>query len=119
VTAIHDEAIFEFGGLGGIRDYGLLESVLDRPRNPLAYKPRSSIFHLAATLCFGLAKNHPLIDGNKRTALPATRAFLFLNGHALEPLESDEVATMIAVADGSLEEPSLAVWLRRNSSREP
>ena len=75
-TAIHDEAIYEFGGLPGLRDRGLLESALDRPRNLLAYEPRSSIFRLAAVLCIGLAKNHPFNDGNKRAALLATRAFL-------------------------------------------
>jgi death-on-curing protein len=79
-TAIHDEAIYEFGGLAGIRDAGLLESALDLPRNLLAYEPRVCIFRLAATLCVGIAKNHPFNDGNKRTALLATRAFLYLNG---------------------------------------
>jgi death on curing protein len=115
--AIHDEAIYEFGGLAGIRDHGLLESALDRPRNLLAYKPRSSIFELAAALCFGLAKNHPFNDGNKRTALLATRAFLYLNGRVLEPLQPDEVATMLAVAADALNEKQLAVWLRLNSRR--
>jgi death on curing protein len=117
VTAIHDEAIYEFGGLAGIRDFGLLESALDRPRNRLAYEPKSTLFELAATLCVGLAKNHPFIDGNKRTALLATRAFLFLNGYALEPTEEDEVLTMVAVADSSLSEQQLADWLRRNCPR--
>ena len=117
VTAIHDEAIYEFGGLAGIRDFGLLESALDRPRNRLAYEPKSTLFELAATLCVGLAKNHPFIDGNKRTALLATRAFLFLNGYALEPTEEDEVLTMVAVADSSLSEQQLADWLRRNCAR--
>jgi death on curing protein len=117
VTAIHDEAIYEFGGLAGVRDFGLLESALDRPRNRLAYEPKSTLFELAAALCVGLAKNHPFIDGNKRTALLATRAFLFLNGYALEPTEEDEVLTMVAVADSSLSEPQLAEWLRRSCSR--
>jgi death on curing protein len=116
--AIHDEAIYEFGGLPGIRDHGLLESALDRPRNLLAYKPRSSMFELAAALCYGVAKNHPFNDGNKRTALLSTRAFLYLNGQVLEPVQQDEVATMLAVADGSLDEQQLAVWLRLNSKRE-
>lgn len=119
VTAIHDEAVYEFGGLGGIRDEGLLESALDRPKNRLAHAPRSSIFELAATLCVGLAKNHPFIDGNKRTALLATRAFLFLNRYALEPSEQDEVATMVAIADGSLDESAVAAWLEHNSARTP
>ena len=117
VTAIHDEAIFEFGGLAGIRDLGLLESAVDRPRNRLAYEPKSSLFELGATLCVGLAKNHPFIDGNKRTALLATCAFLSLNGHALAPTEEDEVLTMVAVADNSLSEHQLADWLRRNCAR--
>ncbi|MDX1562685.1 MAG: type II toxin-antitoxin system death-on-curing family toxin [Gammaproteobacteria bacterium] len=114
-TAIHDEAIYEFGGLSGIRDQGLLESALDRPRNLLSYEPDSSLFQLAASLCIGLAKNHPFNDGNKRTALLATRAFLFLNGRALEPRQDDEVATLVAVAAGSLGEPELATWLEANS----
>lgn len=117
VTAIHDEAIYEFGGLAGIRDVGLLESALDRPRNRLAYEPKSHLFDLAASLCFGITKNHPFIDGNKRTALLATRAFLFLNGYALEPSEEDEVLTLVSVADGSVTESALVSWLRRNSSR--
>ncbi len=116
-TAIHDEAIYEFGGLAGVREQGLLESALDRPRNLLAYEPRSSIFELAAALCVGIAKNHPFNDGNKRTALLATRAFLYLNGRELEPSQTDEVTTLVAVADGSLDEPRLAEWLKRNSSR--
>ena len=117
VTAIHDEAIYEFGGLGGIRDIGLLESALDRPRNRLAYEPRTTLFDLAASLCSGLARNHPFLDGNKRTALLAVRAFLFLNGHVLEPGEEDEVLTMVAVAEGSMTETELAAWLKRNSTR--
>ena len=117
-TAIHDEAIYEFGGLAGIRDDGLLESALDRPRNLLAYEPGSSIFELAASQCFGIAKNHPFNDGNKRTALLSTRAFLYLNSKVLEPAQQDEVATMLAVADGSLDEQQLAAWLRMNSQRK-
>lgn len=117
-TAIHDEAIYEFGGLAGIRDHGLLESALDRPRNLLAYEPANSKFELAASLCLGVAKNHPFNDGNKRTALLSTRAFLYLNGRVLEPAQQDEVATMLAVADGSLNEQQLAVWLRLNSQRK-
>jgi death on curing protein len=115
-TAIHDEAIYEFGGLPGIRDQGLLESALGRPRNLLAHAPRSSIFRLAAALCFGLARNHPFNDGNKRTALLATRAFLFLNGHALEPQQDDEVSTLVAVAEDSMGEDALESWLKHNST---
>jgi death on curing protein len=116
-TAIHDEAIYEFGGLAGVRDSGLLQSALDRPRNLLAFNPDSSIFELAATLCVGIAKDHPFHDGNKRTALLATRALLYLNGQELEPTQADEVTTLVAVADGSLDERRLSEWLKRNSNR--
>ena len=116
-TAIHDEVIYEFGGLSGLRDQGLLESALDRPRNLLAREPRCSIFQLAATLCVGIAKNHSFTDGNKRTALLATRAFLYLNGEELEPKQDDEVMTLVAVADGSLNDQQLATWLEGNSTR--
>jgi len=119
VIAIHDEAIVEFGGLAGIRDFGLLESAIDRPRNRKAYKPRSTLFRLAAALCHGLTKNHPFIDGNKRTALLATGLFLHLNGRELDPEETDEVATMLALADGRLSEAVLARWLEANSKRAP
>lgn len=115
-TAIHDEALYEFGGLPGIRDHALLESALDRPRNLLAHAPRSSIFRLAAVLCCGLARNHPFNDGNKRTALLATRAFLFLNGHALEPQQDDEVSALVAVAECPIGEDSLVFWLKNNST---
>ena len=118
VTAIHDEAIYEFGGLGGIRDTGLLESALDRPRNRRAYQPETAVFELAASLCFGLAKNHPFVDGNKRTALLAARAFLFVNGYLLEPAEEDEVLTMVAVAEDSVSEQQLAEWMQQNSTRD-
>ena len=116
-TAVHDEAIYEFGGLAGMRDVALLKSALDRARNLLAYEPRASIFRLAAMLCVGIAKNHPFNDGNKRTALLVTRAFLYLNGQALEPSQADEVSTLVAVAEGSLIEQDLASWLERNSQR--
>jgi death-on-curing protein len=115
-TAIHDEAIYEFGGMAGVRDSGLLQSALDRPRNLFAHEPEKSIFELAAALCVGIAKNHPFHDGNKRTALLATRAFLYLNGQELEPTQADEVTTVVAVADYSLDEDRLAEWLKRNSS---
>lgn len=117
VAAIHDEAIYEFGGLAGIRDPGLLESAVNRPRNVFGYQPSATLFDLAASLGVGLAKNHAFNDGNKRTALLATRAFLFLNGHVLEPREEDEVLTMVAVADGSIDEDVLSAWLKANVTK--
>lgn len=118
VTAIHDEAIYEFGGLGGLRDVGLLESALDRPRNRLAYQPKTTVFELAVSICFGVAKNHPFVDGNKRTALLSARAFLFVNGYLLEPAEEDEVLTIVAVAANSMTEQQLADWMKRNAVRK-
>jgi death on curing protein len=114
-TAIHDEAIYEFGGLPGIRDQGLLESALDRPRNLLAYESGTSIFRLAAALCLWIAKNHPFNDGNKRTALLTTRAFLFLNGQVFEPSQEEEVENLVAVAAGTMNAESLAAWLSGKS----
>jgi death on curing protein len=115
--AIHDEAIYEFGGMAGLRDPGLLKSALDRSRNLRAHRPGSSIFALAATLCVWIAKNHAFSDGNKRTALLVTRAFLYLNGRRLEASQAEEVTTLVAVAEGSLGERELVEWLKANSSR--
>jgi death-on-curing protein len=116
VLGIHDEAIYYFGGNPGVRDLGLLESALDRPRNRRAYGSDADIFLLAASLCVGIAKNHPFVDGNKRTALLATRAFLFLNDQRLEPPEADEVVTMVGLAAGELSEAQMADWLRSYST---
>jgi death-on-curing protein len=116
IVAIHDEVLVEFGGLAGVRDAGLLESALDRARNRDEYDAATDVFALAAALGFGLTKSHPFYDGNKRTALLAMRAFLYLNGQELEPPEKDEVETMVALADGSLDEKTLALWLRTHSN---
>lgn len=116
-TAIHDEAIYEFGGVSGLRDSGLLESAFERSRNLFAHEPASSIFQLASTLCIGISKNHPFADGNKRTALLVTRVFLYLNGYAFEPKEDEEVLTWVAVADDSISENELVAWLKQNSAR--
>lgn len=114
VLAIHDEAVHFFGGLGGVREQSLLESAIDKPRNKLAYEPKSSLFALAAVLGVGLARTHAFNDGNKRTALLAMRAFLFLNGRLLEPREDDEVITIIGVATGDVTELRFAEWLEKN-----
>jgi len=110
VLAIHDEAVEMFGGTAGIRDDGLLASALSQPQNRHAYEAEATLFDLAASLCHGICKNHPFLDGNKRTALLSARAFLFLNGLAFEPTEVDEVENMVAVAAGELNEAGLAHW---------
>lgn len=115
--AIHAEASAMFGGLAGVRDRGLLESALDRPRNLLGYEPEADVFEMAAALCHGIVKNRPLLDGNKRSGVLCTRAFLFLNGWDFEPEEPDEVETIVALAAGRLDQPTLAAWLEANSTR--
>jgi death on curing protein len=117
ILAIHDEAIVVFGGLPGVRDMALLDSAIDRPKNLLAYGDNPSLFDLTAALCCGIVKNHPFLDGNKRTGLLSARAFLFLNNHVFEPTEVDEVTMMVDVANGAVDEAMLASWLARFSTR--
>jgi death-on-curing protein len=91
---------------------GLLDSALARPLNIEAYEPDADIARLAAAYAFGIIKNHPFVDGNKRTALAATRTFLLLNGFQLDATQQEKYLTFIALADSSLSERELAVWLR-------
>ena len=113
ITAIHDEQLAEHGGASGTRDQGLLESALSRPINLAAYeKPDAAA--LAASYAVGLAKNHPFVDGNKRTAFVALELFLALNGFELNASDVDCVLTMLAVASGEMDEPMLAEWIRGN-----
>jgi len=117
VLAIHEAAVAQFGGSHGVRDEGLLESALHKPRQVFTYAEAASLFDLAASLCEGLAHNHPFLDGNKRTALLAARAFLFLNGWAFEPEERDEVETMVAVATRGIDTDPMAAWFRKHATR--
>ena len=112
VLAIHKRQIAEHGGSDGVRDIGLLESALARPQNIAAYEPEADIARLAAAYGFGIAKNHPFIDGNKRTALVATRTFLLLNGFQIAASQEEKYLTFLALADGSLSDDELAAWLR-------
>ena len=116
VQAIHSQAVAEFGGSHGVRDMGLLESALDRPRNLYAYGDDPTPFDLAAAYCTGIVKNHPFIDGNKRTGHLTARAFLFRNGFLFEPDEADEVNMIVALAAGEIEEDALARWISENST---
>ncbi len=119
VQAIHSQAVAEFGGSHGVRDMGLLESALDRPRNLYAYGDDPILFDLAAAYCTGIVKNHPFIDGNKRTGDLSARAFLFRNGYLFEPDEGDEVNIIVALAAGEIEEDVLAQWMSENSTPKP
>ncbi len=118
VLAIHDEQLAEHGGGTGVRDDGLLESALARPQNRLAYDAKADLATLAAAYAFGLARNHPFIDGNKRTAFVAAELFLDLNGMALAAKDEDCVLTMLRLAAGEIEEDAFATWLRENSVRQ-
>lgn len=114
IRAVHEEQLAEHGGGVGTRDEGLLESALARPLQLAAYG-EPDVAALAAAYGYGLAKNHPFIDGNKRTAFVAVELFLALNGSVLTASDADSVMTMLAVASGDLEEADFAAWIRRHS----
>jgi death-on-curing protein len=110
VLAIHEEQVAEHGGSSGVRDLGLLESALARPRNLAAYGEPDIAF-LAASYAFGLARNHPFIDGNKRTALVVAETFLVRNGYALAADDESCLRTFLALAGGEMTEDALGEWL--------
>ncbi len=114
VLAIHTDQIHSHGGTSGLRDRGLLESALERPRNRLHYDPDSDLESLAAAYGFGIANNHPFVDGNKRVAFQAMYLFLGLNGLRIEAPEEEVVAIILALASGNLEETDLAAWIRQH-----
>lgn len=118
LLAVHDEQLAEHGGGSGVRDAGLFDSALARPVNLAAYG-EPDFADLAASYGFGLAKNHPFVDGNKRTAFVAVELFLALNGYQLQANDMDCVMTMLALAAGELEEADFAAWLRQNSADKP
>ena len=113
VIAIHDEQLREFGGPAGIRDRGMLESALDRPRNKWAYG-ETELAALAAANAFGIARNHPFVDGNKRTAFVTAGVFLLRNGALLDVAETEAVVVFTDLAAGRLTEAELAAWYRRH-----
>jgi death-on-curing protein len=115
VRILHAEALNLFGGSPGIRDDGLLQSALARPQNRKAYEESSTLFDLAAAYGFGIAQNHAFIDGNKRVALLAVRAFLFRNRYHFAPDEADTVMMMEGVAGGTVPEAMLSKWIEDNS----
>lgn len=113
ILAIHDEQLREFGGAGGLRDQGALESALARPLNRYAYGT-TDLAELAAAYGFGLARNHAFVDGNKRTAFLAMVTFLGLNEIEFEVTEAETVVIMLGLAAGEVSEESLARWIRDN-----
>jgi death-on-curing protein len=118
ILAIHDEQLAEHGGGAGVRDDGLLESALARPQNGRAYDAAADLVALAAAYAFGLARNHPFVDGNKRTAFVAAELFLDLNGMVLTASDADCVLTTVRLAAGEIEEDAFADWLRANAVRQ-
>jgi death on curing protein len=112
LLAFHSNQIREHGGSLGLRDRGLLESAVDRPRNRWPYAPDTPLVELAAGCGFGIARNHPFVDGNKRVVFQSMYAFLRLNGLIIEAEEADVVRVVLALAAGDLDEPGLADWLK-------
>jgi death on curing protein len=113
VLAIHEEQLAQHGGGVGIRDDGLLESAMARPMNLAAYEPDADLASLAAAYAYGIARNHPFIDGNKRTAYVAMELFLMEHGMMLAAEDGDAVLTFLALAAGEIDEETLAAWIRR------
>ena len=114
VLSMHAETLQQFGGTKGLRDEGRLESALSRPKNRFAFTS-PSLFELAAAYFHGIVRNHPFVDGNKRTGLLAARAFLSKNGDRLDPDEDEMVRVVERVASGEVSEEELAQWIKQNT----
>ncbi len=110
VLAIHDRQLAEHGGLAGVRDGGLLDSALARPQNRHAYGIEN-IDELASAYAYGIARNHPFLDGNKRTAWAVARTFMAMNGQRLVPDRAQAVESMVLLAEGLLDEAGFVAWL--------
>ena len=115
VLSFHDALLAVHGGSPGLRDDGLLDSAMARPKQLHHYERSSTIFQLAAAYGFGLSKNHPFVDGNKRVALTATAVFLEINGWRLQAAEAEAVVAFTGLAAGELDEGRLASWLEQHS----
>ncbi|MBI4966716.1 MAG: type II toxin-antitoxin system death-on-curing family toxin [Rhodospirillales bacterium] len=113
VLAVHERVLAEHGGASGLRDPGLLESALERPRNRYTYES-ADIVALAASYAFGLAKNHPFIDGNKRIAFMAAAIFLETDGYQLTAGEAEATIAVLQLAAGEIDEVAFAHWLGDN-----
>ena len=117
VDAVHLDQIREHGGLAGLRDENALEAALARPRQKRHYEPKSDLAALAAAFGFGLSRDHPFRDGNKRVGFVVMVVFLELNGWRFEAQEAEVVPTMIALAEGTIGEQEVANWIREHSSK--
>lgn len=112
IEAIHADQVREHGGQPGLRDEGLLESALARPRHVWSCEAEADLSHFAAEYAFGLAKNHAFFDGNKRIAFLATNVFLMLNGYEVEAPEAAVVDVMLQIADGRMSGDDFTAWIR-------
>jgi death on curing protein len=117
VDAIHTEQIREHGGLSGVRDETALESALARPRQKWHYAPTVDLALSAAAYGFGLVKNHPYRDGNKRIGFLAIVTFLGINGHEFDATDAEVISEIVALADGRVSEGELAEWIRQHSDK--
>ena len=117
IEAIHVDQIREHGGRPGLRDPGMLDSALARPRNVREYSDDADLPALAAEYGFGIARNHPFFDGNKRVAFAATNVFLILNRFEIEAPESEVVDIVVRLADGRLTRPKFTEWIRSHLVR--
>lgn len=116
VLAAHEEQLSEHGGAVGLRDDGLLESALARPKHLFSYtEPEPDIPALAASYAFGIARDHPFTDGNKRTSLVVAETFMLLNGIELEASDAELLTIWLQLAEGEISESNLAAWLRERS----
>jgi death on curing protein len=118
VEAIHNEQLIEHGGVPGVRDQGVLESAVVRAKQKAAYGKRD-IATLAAAYAFGIARNHPFLDGNKRTAYVVMRLFLELNGQTLIAPREEKVEIMLRLAAGEISESKFASWIRNHVCHRP
>lgn len=116
VLALHEQLIARFGGASGLRDSGLLDSALARPQHLLAYGT-PTLFQLAASYGYGLVKNHPFVDGNKRIGFTVVVLFLELNGCSFGADEADATVRTLALAAGDMSEADFADWLQTHSTR--
>lgn len=116
VLAIHDEQLAEHGGLSGVRDLGLLQSALLRPINRAAYGD-PDVADLAAAYAFGIIRNHPFLDGNKRVGFVAAAAFLLDHGYEITAEDTAILTEVLRLSDGTMTEDAFAAWLRQNGRR--
>jgi death on curing protein len=118
VIAVHDQLLALHGGLSGLRDRGLLESALARPRQHYSYSESVDVVEMAALYTVAIVRNHPFVDGNKRAGFVAGILFLELNGFKFKGSEEDVIRNVLALAAGYLDEAGYAAWLRANIKRQ-